>query len=55
MNLSPGKHLNKITRETNNPLSNRRAALAYLDKDMIRKISVTLIFPKLKYAIVWSL
>lgn len=36
-------------------MRNIRVAFAYLDEDMIRKIIVTLICPKLEYAMVaWS-
>ena len=53
--LSPEKHLNKIIGETYNLLRNIRVAFTYLDEDMIRKIFVTLIQPKLEYAaVVWS-
>lgn len=53
--MSPGKYLNKIKGETGNLLRNIRVAFAYLDEDMIRKIIVTLICPKLEYAMVaWS-
>ena len=52
--LSPGKHLNKIIRETCNLLGKVRAAFAYLDEDMVRKMVVMLIGPKLEYAaVVW--
>ena len=53
--LSPEKHINKVVGETYNLLRNIRIAFAYLDEDMMRKIFVTLIRPKLEYAaVVWS-
>ena len=48
--LSPEKHLNNVVGETYNSLRNIKVAFAYLDKDMIRKIFVTMIRPKLDYA-----
>ena len=53
--LSPEKHIKKVTGDTYNLLRNIRDAFAYLDEDMMRKIFVTLIRPKLEYAVVvWS-
>lgn len=46
--LSPKKHLHKTVGETYNLLRNFRAAFAYLGEDMIRRIFVTLIDPKLE-------
>ena len=55
-NLSPGMHINKIVGEAFNLLRNIRVASAYLDDDMMRKIIVTMIRPRLEHAaIVWSL
>ncbi len=54
-NLSPEKHINKITGETLSLLRNIRVAFAYLDIEMMRKIITTMIHPRLEYAVViWS-
>lgn len=54
-NLSPERHVNKISAETYNLLRNIRAAFTYLDEDMVRKLIVTLIRPRLEYAsVAWS-
>lgn len=49
-NLSPEKHINKITGETLSLLRNIRVAFAYLDIEMMRKIITTMIRPRLEYA-----
>ncbi len=47
--------MNKITAETYNLLRNIRAAFCYFDEDMVRKLIVTLICPRVEYAAVaWS-
>ena len=54
-NLSPEKHINKIVGETYNLLRNIRVAFTYMDEDMVRKLIVSMIRPKLEYAAtVWS-
>ncbi len=54
-NLSPERHVNKITAETYNLLRNTRAAFCYFDEEMVRKLIVTLIRPRLEYAaMAWS-
>ena len=54
-NLSPEKHVNRITAETYNLLRNIRAAFSYFDEDMVRELIVSLIRPRLEYAAVaWS-
>ena len=53
--LSPEKHINKITGESMNLLKNIRTAFAYLDESMMKKIITTMIRPRLEYAaIIWS-
>ena len=53
--MSPGKYINKIVGELTIYLKNIRMAFSYIDEDM-KKIIVTLIHPRLKYAtVVWSL
>ena len=53
--LSPEKHINKITAETYNLLRNIRAAFNYMDEEMIRKLIMSLIRPRLEYAVLlWS-
>ncbi len=42
-NLSPERHVNKITAETYKLLRNISAAFTYLDKNVVRKLIVTLI------------
>ncbi len=51
-NLSPERHVNKITTETYNLLRNIRAAFSYFHEDMVRKLIVTLRHPRLEYAAV---
>ena len=54
-NLSPEKHINKIFRETYNMLRNITVAFHYMDTEMMKKIIITMIRPKMEYAaIVWS-
>ena len=54
-NLSPEKHIDKIFGDTYRMLRNIRVAFYFLDKEMMRKIIMTMIRPKLEYAaIVWS-
>ena len=54
-NLFPDKHINKIVRETYSLLKNIRVAFHYLDEEMVKKLIVSLIRPRLEYAaIVWS-
>ena len=54
-NLSPEKHVNRITAETYNLLRNIRVAFIYVDEEMIKKLVTTLIRPRLEYAAaVWS-
>ena len=54
-NMSPEKHTNKITGETYNLLMNIRMAFTYVDEDMIKKLIMTLVRPRLEYAAtVWS-
>ena len=53
--MSPDKQINKIVGETYNLLRYIRVAFTYLDEDMVRKILVSLISPKLEYAaVLWS-
>ena len=54
-NLSPQKHINGILGDTFRMLRNIRMAFHFLDKDMMRKITTTMIRPKLEYAeVIWS-
>ena len=54
-NLSPEKHINKITGDTYQLLRNIRTAFKYLDEEMFNKLITSLIRPKLEYAlVVWS-
>ena len=54
-NLSPEKHINKIIGETYNMLRNIRVAFHYMDKEMMKKIIIIMVRPKMEYAaIVWS-
>ena len=54
-NLSPNKHINKIVRETYSLLKNIRVAFHYLDEEMVKKLIVSMIRPRLEYAVVvWS-
>jgi hypothetical protein len=54
-NLTPEKHINKITGAAYNQLMTIRTAFVHMDEDMMKKIFVTMIRPKLEYAVViWS-
>ena len=54
-NLSPEKHINKITGDTYQLLRNIRMAFKYLDEEIIKKFITSLIRPKLEYAaVIWS-
>ena len=54
-NLSPERHINKLFGESYKMLQNIGMAFHYMNKDMMKKIIVTLIRPKLEYAsVVWS-
>ena len=54
-NLSPEDHINEIVRSTNMLLANMKMAFTYIDEEMIRKIIISYIRPKLEYAaVVWS-
>ena len=53
--LSPEHHINKIVSETLNLLRNIRTSFIYLDKEMMRKISTSMLRPRLEYAaVIWS-
>ena len=53
--LTPDKHINKMTGKANNLLRRIKMAFIYKDKDMMRKVLVTMIRPLLEYAaVVWS-
>ena len=53
--LTPEKHINKITGEVNNLLRRVKMAFAYIDIDMMKKLIVSLVRPRLEYAAtVWS-
>ena len=54
--LSPEKHINKVTGEVYNLLRNIRLSFTFLDEEMMRKLIVSMIRPKLEYAaiICWS-
>ena len=45
-NMSPEKHINKITGETYNLLRNMRLAFTYVDEDLINKSITTLVRPR---------
>ena len=54
-NLSPEKHINIITGDTYQLMRNIKMAFKYLDEEMINKLIVLLIQPKLEYAaVIWS-
>ena len=54
-NLTPDNHINKIIRETTNILRRIKMKFTYLDQEMIKKIIVSLIRPRLEYAaVVWN-
>lgn len=51
----PESHINRIFGETYNLVKNIGLAFHYLDKEMMRKLIVTMIRPRLEYAgVVWS-
>ncbi len=53
-NLTPERHINKITGEAYHLIRNIKAALTYLDEEMM-KLIMSVIRPKLEYtAVVWS-
>ena len=53
--LTPDKHINIMTGKANNLLRRIKMAFIYIDKDMMRKVLVTMIRPLLEYAaVVWS-
>ena len=53
--LTPDRHIHKVTAKANNLLRRVKMAFTYLDKDMMRKIIVTMVRPILEYAaVVWS-
>ena len=45
-NMSPEKHINKITGETYYLLRNIQVAFTYVDEDMIKKLITTLLRPR---------
>ena len=54
-NLSLEKHINRIFGDTFRMLRNMQMAFNFLDKDMMRKIIITMIRPKLEYVeVIWS-
>ena len=54
-NLTPDRHINKITGEAYNIIRRIKAAFTYLDEEMMKKLIVSMIRPKLEYAaVVWS-
>ena len=54
-NLSPEKHINKITEDICQLLRNITMAFNYLDEEMINKLITALIRMKLEYApVIWS-
>lgn len=53
--LTPERHINKATAKAANLLRRIKMSFIYLDKEMMRKIIVTMIRPVLEYAaVVWS-
>ena len=48
--LSPEQHINGICGSTHRMLSNMRVTFYYMDKDMMKKIIATMIWPRLEYA-----
>ena len=53
--LTPEKHINRITGEVSNLLKRVKIAFMYFDVDMMKKLIVSLIRPRLEYAAtVWS-
>merc|ERR1712035_20916 len=54
-NLSPEKHINRITADTYNLVRNMKVAFSHVDENMVSKLITFLIRPKLEYAAtVWS-
>ena len=54
-NMTPDKQMNKIIGETYNLLRSIKVAFAYMDEEMVKKILITMIRPRLEYAaILWS-
>ena len=53
--MLPDKHINRIVGETYNQLRNIRMAFLYMDEEMVRKLIVSMVRPRLEYAApVWS-
>ena len=53
--LTPEQHISEIFGKTYRMLTNVKVAFHYMDKDMMKKIIVTMIRPRLEYAaVVWS-
>lgn len=53
--MTPDKQINKIIGETYNLLRSIKVAFAYMDEEMVKKILITMIRPRLEYAaILWS-
>ena len=53
--LSPEVHVRKIAGEAYNLVRSIRTAFRYLDEDMIKRLIITMIRPRLEYAaVVWS-
>ena len=53
--LSPENHIGRLFGQAYRMLQNVKTAFHYMDKDMMKKIIVTMIRPKLEYAaVVWS-
>ena len=54
-NLTPDRHINKITGEVTNLLRRIKMAFSYIDGDMMRKLITSMVRPRLEYAAtVWS-
>ena len=54
-NMSPDKHINKVIGETYSLIRSIKVAFAYMDGEMVKKILVSMIRPKLEYAAtLWS-
>ncbi len=54
-NLTPDRHIDKITGETMNLLKRVRIAFSYLDEGMIKKLLTSMLRPRLEHvAVVWS-
>lgn len=55
-NLSPDKHINIVVGYAYSLLKNIRTAFVYMDEDILKKLTVTMIYPKHEHAVVvWSL